>query len=103
MARSLYPDQVGQGDTLGRKWRELLVGLQLESRFSKGELLLSYLNRVYLGVGWGFEDAAQTYFNRSAADLSLEQAALLVGLLPSPMGTIPVLIQNAPWMPATAC
>ena len=89
LARSLYPDQVGQGDTLGRKWRELLVGLQLESRFSKGELLLSYLNRVYLGVGWGFEDASQIYFNRSAADLSLEQAALLVGLLPSPNGHDP--------------
>ena len=89
LARSLYPDQVGQGDTLGRKWRELLVGIQLESRFSKGELLLSYLNRVYLGVGWGFEDAAQAYFNRSAAELSLEEAALLVGLLPSPNGHDP--------------
>ena len=53
---------VGEGDTLGRKWRELLVALQLESRFSKRELLLSYLNRVYLGVGWGFEDAARTFF-----------------------------------------
>ena len=60
LARSLYPNLVGEGDTLGRKWRELLVALQLESRFSKGELLLSYLNRVYLGVGWGFEDSAQT-------------------------------------------
>ena len=89
LARSLYPDLVGQGDTLGRKWRELLVALQLESRFSKGELLLSYLNRVYLGVGWGFEDAAQIYFGRSASDLSLEQAALLVGLLPSPNGHDP--------------
>ena len=89
LARSLYPDQVGQGDTLGRKWRELLVALQLESRFSKGDLLLSYLNRVYLGVGWGFEDAAQTYFGRSASNLSLDQAALLVGLLPSPNGHDP--------------
>lgn len=89
LARSLYPDQVGQGDTLGRKWRELLVALQLESRFSKGELLLSYLNRVYLGVGWGFEDAAQTYFGRSASQLTLDQAALLVGLLPSPNGHNP--------------
>ena len=89
LARSLYPDQVGQGDSLGRKWRELLVAIQLETRFSKGQLLLSYLNRVYLGVGWGFEDASQAYFGRSAADLSLEQAALLVGLLPSPNGHDP--------------
>jgi len=89
LARSLYPNLVGEGDTLGRKWRELLVALQLESRFSKGELLLSYLNRVYLGVGWGFEDSAQTFFDQSASDLSVEQAALLVGLLPSPNGHDP--------------
>jgi len=89
LARSLYPDQVGQGDTLARKWRELLVALQLESRFSKGDLLLSYLNRVYLGVGWGFEDASRTYFGKTASRLSLEEAALLVGLLPSPNGHDP--------------
>lgn len=89
LARSLYPDLVGEGDTLGRKWRELLVALQLESRFSKQELLQSYLNRVYLGVGWGFEDASQTFFDQSAADLNIEQAALLVGLLPSPNGHDP--------------
>ena len=89
LARSLYPEQVGEGDTLERKWRELMVALQLETRFSKAELLLSYLNRVYLGVGFGFEDAAQFYFNRSAADLNLDQSALLVGLLPSPNGHDP--------------
>jgi membrane peptidoglycan carboxypeptidase len=89
LARSLYPNQVGQGETLERKWRELLVALQLESRFSKQELLLSYLNRVYLGVGWGFEDASRAFFALPAKDLSLEQAALLVGLLPSPNGHDP--------------
>ena len=89
LARSLYPEQVGQGETLARKARELLVALQLEARFSKRDLLLSYLNRVYLGVGWGFEDAARHYFGRPAKDLSLEEAALLVGLLPSPNGYDP--------------
>jgi len=89
LARSLYPDQVGQGETLGRKWRELLVSLQLEARFSKRDLLLSYLNRVYLGVGWGFEDASRQYFGKSAAGLELPEAALLVGLLPSPNGYDP--------------
>ncbi|WP_254940248.1 transglycosylase domain-containing protein [Cyanobium sp. Morenito 9A2] len=89
LARSLYPDQVGQGETLERKWRELLVALQLEARFSKNDLLLSYLNRVYLGVGWGFEDASRAYFGRPASQLQLEEAALLVGLLPSPNGNDP--------------
>jgi len=88
LARSLYPDRgVGRGDTLARKWRELLVALQLEARFSKEALLLSYLNRVYLGVGWGFEQAAQQYFARSSDALSVEEAALrsVCCLLPTAM------------------
>jgi len=89
LARSLYPDEVGEGETLERKWRELLVALQLEARFSKRDLLLSYLNRVYLGVGWGFEDASRHYFGKPAKELKLEEAALLVGLLPSPNGYDP--------------
>jgi len=89
LARSLYPDQVGQGESLGRKWRELLVSLQLEARFSKRDLLLSYLNRVYLGPGWGFEDASRHYFAKTAGKLELAEAALLVGLLPSPNGYDP--------------
>jgi len=89
LARSLYPAQVGQGETLARKWRELLVALQLEARFSKRDLLLSYLNRVYLGAGWGFEDASRRLFAKPAARLQLDEAALLVGLLPSPNGFDP--------------
>jgi len=89
LARSLYPEQVGQGETLGRKFRELLVGLQLEARFSKRDLLRSYLNRVYLGSGWGFEDGSRRFFAKPAARLELEEAALLVGLLPSPNGNDP--------------
>ena len=95
LARSLYPEEVGDGETLERKWRELLVALQLEARYSKRDLLLSYLNRVYLGVGWGFEDAAQHYFGISARQLNLEQAALLVGLLPSPNGFDPCVDPTA--------
>jgi len=95
LARSLYPERVGQGETLGRKWRELLVALQLEARFSKSELLLSYLNRVYLGAGWGFEDASRRLFGKPAAKLDLEEAALLVGLLPSPNGNDPCVDPRA--------
>jgi len=95
LARSLHPEQVGQGETLGRKFRELLVALQLEARFSKHDLLLSYLNQVFLGAGWGFEDASRRLFGRSAAQLRLEEAALLVGLLPSPNGYDPCLDPSA--------
>ena len=48
------------------KGRELLVALQLEANFSKRDLLLTYLNRVYLGVGWGFEAASRHYFAKPA-------------------------------------
>jgi membrane peptidoglycan carboxypeptidase len=89
LARSLYPEQVGEGETMGRKWRELLVALQLEARFSKAELLLSYLNRAFLGAGWGFEDASRRLFAKPAQQLELEEAALLVGLLSSPYGHDP--------------
>ncbi|MEB3301534.1 MAG: transglycosylase domain-containing protein [Cyanobacteriota bacterium] len=89
LARSLYPDLVGQGETLDRKWRELLVALQLEARFSKRDLLLSYLNRVYLGAGWGFEDASRRLFEKPASKLQTDEAALIVGLLPSPNGNDP--------------
>ena len=95
LARSLYPEQVGQGDTLLRKARELLVALQLEARFSKAELLLTYLNRVFLGAGWGFEDASRRLFGRPSANLALEEAALLVGLLSSPYGHDPCIAPQA--------
>ncbi len=84
IARSLYPKYVGKEDSLGRKLREVVVSLKLETFYSKDFLLLTYLNRVYLGVGYGFEDAAQEYFQKSAKDLSLSEAATLVGMLPAP-------------------
>ncbi len=91
IARTLYGDYVGgvEQATLGRKFREAVVALKLEAFHGKDELLRTYLNRVYLGVGYGFEDAAQAYFGKSAKDLSLSEAALLVGLLPSPNGYSP--------------
>lgn len=87
VARSLFRDYVGTEDNLGRKWREAVVALKLETIYSKDFLLLSYLNRVYLGADtYGFEDASRYYFDKSAKDLSLSEAATLVGILPSPNG-----------------
>lgn len=87
VARSLFRDYVGTQDSLGRKLREAVVALKLETYYSKDFLLLAYLNRVYLGADtYGFEDAARYYFDKSAKDLTLSEAATLVGILPAPNG-----------------
>ena len=62
-----------------------MVAFKLETFYSKDFILKTYLNRVYLGIGsYGFEDAAQFYFEKSAADLTLSEAATLVAALPAP-------------------
>ncbi len=84
LARSLFTE-VGRQNTAGRKIREMLVALKLETVYSKNEILKTYLNRVYLGIGsYGFEDASQFYFEKSAAELTLSEAASLVAILPAP-------------------
>ncbi len=91
LARSLFRDYVGTEDSADRKIREAIVSLKLETFYSKDELLLTYLNRVYLGIDlYGFEDAARFYFAKSAADLTLSEAATLVGILPAPNAFNPV-------------
>ena len=90
LARSLF-SEVGRQNTAGRKLREMLVALKLEAFYSKDAILKAYLNRVYLGIGlYGFEDAAQFYFEKSAADLDLSEAATLVAILPAPNAYNPV-------------
>jgi 1A family penicillin-binding protein len=91
LARSIFRDYVGTQDSAGRKLREAVVALKLETFYSKDFLMLTYLNRVYLGSGnYGFEDAAQFYFGKSAKDLTLSEAATLVGILPAPNAFNPV-------------
>lgn len=71
--------------TFGRKIQEMILALWLEARFSKNELLEMYLNRVYLGAGtYGVEAASQRYFGKSAKAVSLQEAAVLAGLLRAP-------------------
>lgn len=92
LARSLFPE-VGRQNTAGRKIREMMVALKLETFYSKDFILKTYLNRVYLGIGIsGFEDAAQFYFEKSASgeDLTLSEAATLVAILPAPNSYNPV-------------
>ena len=90
LARSLFPE-VGRENTAARKFREMAVALKLEAFYSKDEILRNYLNRVYLGIGLsGFEDAAQFYFEKSARNLNISEAATLVAILPAPNAYNPV-------------
>ncbi|AFY91916.1 transglycosylase domain-containing protein [Chamaesiphon minutus] len=85
VARSLFRSYVGREDNLARKMREAVVALKLEATYSKDKILLTYLNRVFLGDDAnGFEDASQHYLGKSARDLTLPEAAMLVGILPGP-------------------
>ncbi|MDF5721748.1 MAG: transglycosylase domain-containing protein [Rhizonema sp. PD37] len=87
VARSLFRDYVGRQDSLGRKFREAMVATKLEASYSKDFILLTYLNRVFLGADtYGFEDAAKYYFEKSARELTLSEAATLVAILPAPNG-----------------
>jgi 1A family penicillin-binding protein len=85
VARSLFTDYVGRENTAGRKFREAVVAMKLEMFYSKNEILKLYLNRIFLGIdAYGFEDAAQFYFDKSAKNLTLSEAATLVAILPAP-------------------
>ncbi|HEY9815462.1 MAG TPA: transglycosylase domain-containing protein [Candidatus Obscuribacterales bacterium] len=91
LARSVFRSYVGTDDSLGRKIREAVVSLKLELVYSKDDLMLMYLNRVYLGSGLsGFEDASQFYFAKPAQELTISEAATLVGILPAPNSFNPV-------------
>jgi penicillin-binding protein 1A len=77
--------------TLWRKAREAVLSVKLERTEDKDEILERYLNTVYFGRGaYGIEAAARVYFDSTAKDLTLEQAALLVGLLRAPESADPV-------------
>jgi penicillin-binding protein 1A len=68
-----------------RKFRELLVSLQIEAQYDKGDILAAYLNQIPFGVGaHGIEQAAQSFFGKSAAALTLSESSLLAGLPKSP-------------------
>jgi len=77
--------------TISRKLLEIPFSLALEYKYSKEDILSIYINRVYLGSGaYGFQAAAERYFNKSALELSVGQAALLAGLLKAPSKYSPV-------------
>lgn len=82
LAKNLF---FGPERTLKRKVQETLLALWLERRLTKDQILALYLNRVYFGAGnFGIEAASRSYFGKPAARLSLNEAAMLAGLLKAP-------------------
>lgn len=82
LAKGLFltPDRV-----VKRKLQEMLLAWRLEQVLSKDEILELYLNRIYFGAGtYGLDGAAQTYFGKSASQLTLSEAALLASLPKAP-------------------
>jgi penicillin-binding protein 1A len=71
--------------TIERKIKEAFLAIWLESRLTKNEILKLYLDRAYLGGGaFGVAAAAQFYFNKSARDVTLSEAAMLAGMFKAP-------------------
>ncbi len=82
LAKNLFlsPDR-----TLERKVQEVMLALWLEHTYTKDQILEMYLNRVYLGSGaYGVDAASRRYFDKSAKDVNLTEAATLAGLLKAP-------------------
>ena len=77
--------------TISRKLKEAALAWQLEQHWSKLRILTAYLNTIYFGNGaYGIQRAAQTYFNSTAARLTLAQGALLAGIPADPSRYDPV-------------
>lgn len=82
LARNLYNEQIGFEATIGRKLKEMRTAVELERRYTKREIVEMYLNTVAFGNNaFGIEAASWTYFGTTAADLTVPQAATLVGML----------------------
>ncbi len=82
LARELF---LHRKQTIQRKLKEVILALQIEKRYSKQEIMTLYCNQFNLGHGaYGVEAASQLYFGKHASDLTLEESALIAGILRGP-------------------
>ncbi len=82
LARNIY---LNNNKEFGRKMREIILALAMETKFSKDQILELYLNKVYFGGGaYGVDAASRKFFDHGAEDLSLAEAAIIAGLVKAP-------------------
>ena len=88
VARTFF---LNRSRSLGRKFKEALLSLKIESQLSKDQVLELYMNQIYLGSrAYGFEAAAQTYFGKTLAALTPAECAMLAGLPQNPYFVNPI-------------
>jgi penicillin-binding protein 1A len=82
LARKLF---LTDEKTWERKVKEALLAIQIERRYTKREIFTLYCNQIYFGHGaYGVEAASRLYFNKRSKDLSLEESALIAGIIQTP-------------------
>ena len=87
-ARNLY---LNYDKTWKRKIDEAVLAFELETHYTKKEILEGYLNTINYGGVYGIENASRYYFNKSASELSLAEAAMLAGIPQSPSNNSPLV------------
>jgi penicillin-binding protein 1A len=88
LARNLF---LTSDRTVERKGEEVIYAIELEQKYSKQQILGLYLSRVYFGAGaYGLEAAAERYFDKPAARLTIREAAMLAALMKSPTDYNPI-------------
>ena len=93
LAKNLFPRKQNRSfyETALIKFKEWITAIKLERNYSKDEILAMYLNTVDFGSqSYGIKSAAKTYFNKDPNQLSVEEAALLIGILKAPTWFSPV-------------
>jgi len=93
LAKNLFPrERKSKIGLIYSKFKEWIVAVKLEHNYSKEEILAMYLNTVDFGSNaYGIETAARTFFDKTPSELSVDEAAVLVGLLKAPTSYSPVL------------
>ncbi len=90
LARSLYKT-IGFADSYTRKIKEIITAVQIERTYTKNEILEMYLNTVHFGHGtYGVEAATKRFFGKESKELTIDESAILVGVLPSPASYSPI-------------
>ncbi len=83
-------------DTIARKIKEMLIAVQIEKKYTKAEILQGYLNIAQFGTSvYGVETAARHYFNKSAADLTIGESALIASITKNPSAYDPTVNPTA--------